>query len=65
MVMPTNHVYCPGRIYITRGPWHFADFRDIFLLDIGEDQKKSHHLSAGPLALYYMVNPALVIALRS
>ena len=29
-----------------------------------EDQKKSHHLSVGPLTLRHMVNPALVIALR-
>ena len=32
------------------GPWHFGDFCNIFLPNIGEDQKTSHHLSAGPLA---------------
>ena len=30
----------PGRIYIARGPWHFADFCNIFLINIGVDQKK-------------------------
>ena len=40
----------PGRIYIALGPWHFGDFRSIFLGDIGEDQKKSYDLSVGPLA---------------
>ena len=48
--------YCPGRIYIERGPWHFIDFRYIFLPNIVEDQKKSHHLIEGRLAatvLYY------------
>ena len=33
MVTPTNHV-------IVRGLWHFEDFRNIFLPNIGEDQKK-------------------------
>ena len=41
-------VLFPGRIFIALGPWHFEDFRKIFLPNIGEDQKKSHHLSAGP-----------------
>ena len=53
-----------GRIYSVLGPWYFGDFCNIFLSNIGEDQKKSHHLSAGPLALWHMLNPALVIALR-
>ena len=30
----------PGRIYIARDHWHFGDFRNIFLPNIGEDQKK-------------------------
>ena len=30
----------PGRIYIALGPWHFGDFRKIFLPNIGEDKKK-------------------------
>ena len=58
MVTPTNHIIW-SRIYIARGPWQLGDFRYIFLPNIGEDQKKSHHLSAGPL------NAAIVIALRS
>ena len=31
--------YCPGRIYIALGPWHFGDFCNIFLPNRGEDQK--------------------------
>ena len=40
----------PGRIYIALGLWHFGDFRNIFLPNIGEDQKKSYGFSSGPLA---------------
>ena len=39
-----------ARIYIVLGPWHFGDFRNIFLPNIGEDQKKSCDFSSGPLA---------------
>ena len=39
----------PGQIYIALGPWHFGDFRNIFLPNIGED-KKSHDFSSGSLA---------------
>ena len=39
-----------GRIYIALGPWRFGDFRNIFLPNIGEDQKKSYNFSLGPLA---------------
>ena len=49
-------------------PWallHFGDFCNIFLANIGKDQKKSYHLSAKFLGLCHVVNPALVIALRS
>ena len=38
----------PGRTYIVLGPWHFEDFHNIFLPNIGEDQKTSYDLSAGP-----------------
>ena len=31
--------YSQGRIYIVRGPWHFGDFRNIFVPNIGEDQE--------------------------
>ena len=41
------------------------NFRNIFLPNTGEDQKKSYRLSAGPLALFRISNPSLVIALRS
>ena len=40
----------PGRIYIALGPWHFEDFRNIFLPNIGEDQNKSYDFSSGTLA---------------
>ena len=40
----------PGRIYIALSTWHFGDFRNIFLPNIGEDQKMSYDLRAGPLA---------------
>ena len=36
----------PGRIYIARGLLYFWNFCNIFLLNIGENQKKSYHLSA-------------------
>ena len=49
MVTSTNHVIA-GRIYFVLGPWHFGDFRNNFLPNIGEDQKKSYDLSSGPLA---------------
>ena len=40
----------PGRIYFALGPRHFGDFRNLFLPNIGEDQKKFYHFSWGPLA---------------
>ena len=40
----------PGRIYFALSPWHFGDFRNIFLPNIVEDQKKSYDFSLGPLA---------------
>ena len=55
----------PSWIYIAQSPWHFGDFRKIFLPNIGEGQKNFYHLSTGPLALCHMVNPPRVIALRS
>ena len=39
-----------GRIYIALGPWHFGDFCNIFLPNIGEDQKESYDFRSGPLA---------------
>ena len=49
MVTPTNHAIA-GLIYIAPGPWQFGEFCNILLPSIGEDQKKSYVLSAGPLA---------------
>ena len=43
-------------------PLALWDLRSIFLPNVGEDQKKSHHLNAGPLALCHTVNLARVIA---
>ena len=40
----------PGPDLHREGLWHFVGFFTIFLPKVGEDQKKSHHLSAGPLA---------------
>ena len=39
-----------GRIYFALGPWHLRYFRNIFLPNIGEDQKKSFDFSSEPLA---------------
>ena len=58
----------PGWIYTALGTWHFRDFRNIFLPNIGdEDEKKSYDFSSGPLAVlrHIMVKPALSNALRS
>ena len=49
MVTSTNHVIA-GRIYFALGPWHLGDFRNIFLPNIGEEQKKSYDFSSGTLA---------------
>ena len=46
----------PDRIYIAPGPRHFGDFWNIFLPNIGEDQKNLTILARGLLAgttLYY------------
>ena len=40
----------PGRIYFALGPWHFGNFRNIFLPNVGEDQKKSYDFSSEPTA---------------
>ena len=40
----------PGRIYIALGSWHFGDFRNIFLPNVGEERKKSLDLSVRPVA---------------
>ena len=57
----------PGRIYIALGPWHFGDFRSIFLGNIGEDQKNLTISARGPQLVlrHIMVNPVLINALRS
>ena len=50
MVTPTNHVIARAE-FVLRGTFGIlGDFRNIFLSHLGKDQKKSHHLSAGPPA---------------
>ena len=63
IITPSNHVIVRTG-FILRGPLALWGFSNIFLLNVDKDQK-SHHLSAEPLALCHMANPALVIALRS
>ena len=55
----------PGPDLHRVGPLALWNFRNIFLPNAGEDPKKSHRLNAGPLVLFHMSNPSLVIALRS
>ena len=40
-----------SRIYFALRPWHFGDFRNILLPNIGENRKKSYDFSLGPLGL--------------
>ena len=40
MVTLTNHVIAGPDLH-SAGLWHFGDFRDIFLPNVGEDHKKS------------------------
>ena len=51
----------PGPDLHRVGPLAIWDFRNIFLPNTGEDQEKSHHLSAGPLALCHMLNPSWLL----
>ena len=64
MVTLINYVI-PGPDLNCAVPWYFGDFRNIFLPNAGEDQKKVLPSERGALALCNMVNPALVILLRS
>ena len=74
MVKPANHVFVTPTNLLTwaeftlrgaPGTWGLKEFRNIFLPNIGEDQKKSNHQSAGPIVLCHVVNTSLVITLRS
>ena len=58
MLLPGPDLHCVGLLAL----W---DFRNIFLPNTGEDQKNFYDLSAGLLPLGHMLNPALLIALRS
>ena len=64
MVTLTNHVI-PGPDLHCARPLVLWDFSNIFQLNIGKDQKKVLPSERGALTLCHMVNPALVIALRS
>ena len=63
MITPTYRVIL-GRIDVAQGPWNFRDKRNIFLPNIGENQKNVFPSEPGAQALCHMVNPFLVIALR-
>ena len=54
----------PGPDLHSEGPWHFGIFAPFFR-QIQVKTKKNSNLIAGPLALHHMLNPSLVIALRS
>ena len=43
----------PGLVYFVRGPSHFADFCNIFLPDISEDQKSPTTRARGPGTVPY------------
>ena len=49
MVTSTDHVIARPDLH-RAGLCHLEDFHNIFLPNIGEDQKQSYDLSAGPLA---------------
>ena len=55
--------YCPSRIYIELGRWHF----DIFAIFSRQIQVKTKKVLSewGPLALCHVLNLSLVIAFHS
>ena len=69
MVTPTSHHIARAGFKLHGasgvGPLAHWDFRNIFLPNTGMTKKISYDLSAGLLALCHLLNPALVIALRS
>ena len=50
MVTPTNHVIARAGFTLRGALGTLRDFLSIFLPNIRENQKKSHHMSAGPVA---------------
>ena len=60
MVTPTSYVIAWVELHCA-GPLALEKFCNIFLPNIGENQKKSYYLSAGPLALCHLVNVALLL----
>ena len=55
MLLPGPNLNCAG-------PLALGEFRNMFVPNIGEDQK-SQHQSARPLALRHIVYPSLVITI--
>ena len=49
MIAPANQVIAGPNLH-RAGRLVHGDFRNIFLPNVGEDQKKSYDFSAGPLA---------------
>ena len=49
MVMSTNHAIAGPDLHRV-DPWHFGDFRNIFLPNIVEDQKKFCDFKSAPQA---------------
>ena len=63
MVTPANHVIARAGFTLRWAPGTLG-FCSIFLANTSEEQKNSY-VSAGPLAQCHVLNPSLVIALRS
>ena len=63
MLTPANHVIARAGFTLFWAPGTLG-FCNIFLPNTREDQKNSY-VRAGPLAQCHVLNPSLVIALRS
>ena len=60
MVTCTDHVIALAGFTFAGPQVLFRNYRNIFLPNVGEDQRISYYLNAGPLAQLDVVNPALV-----
>ena len=47
------------------GGWYFGDYRNVFLPNMGEDQKKDLQSERGAPGIVPLVNPVLVVALST
>ena len=52
MVTPANHVISWPDLHCA-GPWYVVDYRNIFLPNTGEDQKKPYIQAWGPGTVLY------------